>query len=674
MSSALRRVLDHALAQSSQPLPDIVVTATRGPESLSRTGSAISVVPQAEIATTNPLSLVDALRGVPGLDVSETGGPGATTSVRLRGANPGQTLVLIDGVRVNDPAAASGDYDFSMVPVGAIERIEVLRGPQSALYGSDAIGGVVNIITKKGGGPAQFNLRTEAGSYGTLSSIGSLTGSTGRGPMRSPAPASAPTASRATATASRRSRRASPISSRTASIAGPDRRASATTPDKGCASMRACSARAPASTTTRRAARFPIRPRRRCAASSRHGRAPPSTPARSRTICTSSPTAPTARSPTSPTASTRCRRTRARSSRTSSAIASAASTRATCGMGAFGALTFGAKSERETANTFAEQLQPTARPRMPMLAGEQTTHAGFALWQLPIADRLILTLGGRVDDVVNVDRFETWRATAAYLIPETGTKLRGSAGTGGKAPTLFQLFAPTFGNPSLQSEESFGWDAGIDQNFLNGRASVSVTWFENKLGNLIEFDSLAMRYFNVARATTSGLEVGADTELWPDWVRLKAAYTYLRAHDAVTGLTLQRRPEHAGRVALAVTPTPRWLIEPRLYCVLRAVQQRQRGRAPRALRAARRVHGLPHRRDLARLRPRGKHHQYPLSGGPQFRHDRTCPVRRVQCHVVTRRAAGICSFSRSPASRRCCSCSRSASDRCGCRRSWSCRR
>ena len=161
----------------STPQPaEVVVTADREPEPISRTGSSIGVIKGETLATSNPGSLVDVLRTVPGVDVSESGGPGSTTNIRLRGANTGQTLVMIDGIRINDPSAASGDFDFSMFVPSAIERIEVLKGPQSALYGSDAMGGVVNIITKKGTGPAQFNVRTEGGSYGTAVTNGSVTG------------------------------------------------------------------------------------------------------------------------------------------------------------------------------------------------------------------------------------------------------------------------------------------------------------------------------------------------------------------------------------------------------------------------------------------------------------------------------------------------------------------
>ena len=182
LSVTLNPSIASAQVRPEEALPDgkpleVTVTANRLPTSIQRTGSAVTVVRAEEIQRTNPASLVDALRSVPGLDTTETGGPGGTTSIRLRGANAGQTLVLLDGVRINDPGQASGEFEASMIAPALIDRIEVLRGPQSALYGSDAIGGVVNIITKKGRGAPIFSLRTEAGSYGTIGTIGSMAGS-----------------------------------------------------------------------------------------------------------------------------------------------------------------------------------------------------------------------------------------------------------------------------------------------------------------------------------------------------------------------------------------------------------------------------------------------------------------------------------------------------------------
>jgi vitamin B12 transporter len=242
-----------------------------------------------------------------------------------------------------------------------------------------------------------------------------------------------------------------------------------------------------------------------------------------------------------------------------------------------GALTYGAKVEHEIANTYTTSILPTPGGKVPVLGATQDTRSLFALWHLPIGERLDLTAGGRVDDVAEVARFETWRTTAAYRFTETGTKLRASAGTGAKAPTLFQLYSPTNGTPTLVPEQSFGYDAGIDQALFGGRVNVSVTGFENSFKQLIEFDNspltgpgstpTAQHYVNVARAATSGLEVGGDVEVLPGYFRIKAAYTNLRAKDLRTNLTLARRPEHLANLAFSFTPLPEWLIEPRVTFV-----------------------------------------------------------------------------------------------------------
>ncbi|HEX5599071.1 MAG TPA: TonB-dependent receptor plug domain-containing protein, partial [Hyphomicrobiaceae bacterium] len=127
-------------------------------------GTAVTVVTGDDLQRQQIRHAADALRSLPGVSVNRTGSPAGLTQVRIRGAEANHTLVLIDGIEAN--AGSSGEFDFSDLMIEDIERIEVIRGPQSALYGSNAIGGVVNIITKRRGGPL-VTARAEGGSFGT---------------------------------------------------------------------------------------------------------------------------------------------------------------------------------------------------------------------------------------------------------------------------------------------------------------------------------------------------------------------------------------------------------------------------------------------------------------------------------------------------------------------------
>ena len=164
----------------SDVLPDLVITATRSPLAVQRAGSAITVISAEEIAAYGSRSIADVLKIVPGLDITESGGAGTLSNASLRGSKPDQTLVLLDGIRIGDPSSIGGEFDFGTFSATDIERIEVLRGPQSALYGSDAMGGVINIITRKGNRVPRASASVEAGSYGTLSTRGAISGSTDR--------------------------------------------------------------------------------------------------------------------------------------------------------------------------------------------------------------------------------------------------------------------------------------------------------------------------------------------------------------------------------------------------------------------------------------------------------------------------------------------------------------
>jgi len=157
------------LATAALADPEIVVvTATRTPQPAAKTGESISVIPAQEIKTFQFVPVSDALEFTPGVAINRNGPMGQPTTISLRGAESGQTVVLIDGIRLNDPSTTDEESILGDVLANQIARIEILRGPQSTLWGSDAIGGVVNIITQRGGDtPFALNASAEGGSYDT---------------------------------------------------------------------------------------------------------------------------------------------------------------------------------------------------------------------------------------------------------------------------------------------------------------------------------------------------------------------------------------------------------------------------------------------------------------------------------------------------------------------------
>lgn len=167
-------------ATPAQQQPEtIVVTATRTPTRASRVGSSITLLEAAEIERAQSIPVIDLLRDVPGVAFSRTGGVGSLTTVRIRGAESDQTVLLVDGVKLNDPSGPGGGFNFANLLASNVERIEVLRGPQSTLYGSQAMGGVVQIITRRGDVPFGADLTLEGGDLNTKRASGSIRGQTG---------------------------------------------------------------------------------------------------------------------------------------------------------------------------------------------------------------------------------------------------------------------------------------------------------------------------------------------------------------------------------------------------------------------------------------------------------------------------------------------------------------
>ncbi|WP_445502522.1 TonB-dependent receptor plug domain-containing protein [Microvirga sp. G4-2] len=560
------------------PAPDFVVTATRSPLAISQAGSAISVITAEEIAKESLTSPAEVLRRVPGVTVVETGGPGSTTTVRLRGAESGQTLVLIDGIRVNDPSTDSGEFDFSNLAAVDIERIEVLRGPQSAIYGSDAMGGVINIITRKGKGAPRVSVGMEGGSYGTKAGRAAVSGSNG------PVSYAFSTTGFDTAGFSRYGYRIGRIEDALSFPLEPDsaqrlgaagRVSVAISPDVefeigGYSSYNRVQ-------IDNAASAFEFLPDAPSQTQQRlyegHSRLTINAfdgILKNTFLVSGSRTDRDYRLVgISPFSGFYWNNYGYQGERLS------AEYQGDLKLGSYGLLTFGAKAEQENLISTSRSVLPFSTPENEDIDASQTTRSVYALHQFSLFENLHLSLGGRVDDIEDGDTFGTWRATAAYEIPSSGTKLRASVGTGAKAPTLYQKFDPFSGTADLEAERSIGFDVGIDQRLADDRVLLSATFFANRFRNLIAYgvadtcrpDQFYGCFINVNRARTSGVELSADVDVVPAWLRVKASYTYLEAFDEESDLRLARRPENQGRLGIAITPLPGLSIEPSVVFV-----------------------------------------------------------------------------------------------------------
>jgi vitamin B12 transporter len=161
----------------SDALARVIVSATRLPTPEDEVASSVTLITAADIEAEQARTLPDILQQVPGLNIVQTGGIGGQTSLFMRGTNSNHVKIYVDGIDVANPSTPTDTFDLAHLQLADVERIEVLRGPQSGLYGSDAIGGAISIVTKPGAGPAQLVGSLEGGSFGTFNQTASLSGS-----------------------------------------------------------------------------------------------------------------------------------------------------------------------------------------------------------------------------------------------------------------------------------------------------------------------------------------------------------------------------------------------------------------------------------------------------------------------------------------------------------------
>ncbi|MGE0611251.1 MAG: TonB-dependent receptor plug domain-containing protein [Hyphomicrobiales bacterium] len=482
----------------------------------------------------------DALRGLPGVTVSRSGSFGALTQVRIRGAEANHTLVLIDGIEAN--AVSEGEFDFSNLLVEDIERIEVIRGPQSGLYGSNALAGVVNIVTKDGRGPAQLVLRTEGGSFDTAGF--GITASGGTDKLHG------------IATIQGRSTNGFNIS--------PEG-----TEDDG-SRIGAFSVRAGwqaldwlkiegiwrhSEKTGDRDDQIPTL--------ARLGLLQPNedTPSNFRTDINMGSLEATI----DPFDGRWIQKLRTRFNETSAsdyqlppAFADRARNDST--LQNYGYLTTwnhqapGFLGSVHSLSGLVEHDDERFTPVFNDNIQRSRARDSFAAeYRGTFLDRFTFAANYRFEDNDKFEDFSTYRLSGSLAVPRTTVRLHGSAGTGVKYPTMFEQFGslPSFGfvsNPDLLPEESFGWDIGAEKTLFGGALLIDVTYFNADLKNKIE-TVFAPQFTAINLPGTSkreGIEVAANARLGDRW-SLSGAYTHLDAKLPDERQEI-RRPHHSGRV------------------------------------------------------------------------------------------------------------------------------
>lgn len=512
-----------AFPQTSTVSDRIVVTASSVPESIESTPAAVSIITRADIDKREARDVADVLREVPGLAIARTGSPGKSTTLFVRGGSSKQALILWNGVEMNN-AYLSG-YNFGQLSTAGVEKVEVIRGPYSALYGSDAVSGVVNVLTS----PVRSGLRAEAQGGENSFRSGAVSGALVRGIWS------------AHGSVERRSDDGfAPNDDITSDtwVAGVQMTpqdhfsieivARRNDYDLGIPRNVNAAFTAFVPTLNRReegSERQIVVPLRfegaglkyelRFADNHREERF-------------NDPDAPFGAEFAFTDATTRSARGSVQASRF-----------------AYGIITVGGELERsEVDHTDSFGLDVRSRSR--------DSHSFF------VEDRLSFSVAGgsslEIAAGARYDYFDTFGSETsprlAVAFVEHNRKWRTAYGEGFRAPAIGELYAPFFGNPDLHSERSTNFEIGFDQ-YMRA-ATLSVTAFRSDYDDLISFG--VNRFENIARARAEGVEVAASRRFG----RVDAAlsYTRLKAVDATTDEQLLRRPKNSGSVALGYDGAP----------------------------------------------------------------------------------------------------------------------
>lgn len=505
--------------EQSFELDKIIVSATKMEQYQAEIGSSTTVVTAKEIQKKGEISVLEVLRDIPAVTVVQTGGFGGLTSIYLRGSKPGHTLVLIDGIEVNDPMSTDRSFNFANLTTDNIERIEVVRGPQSTLYGSDAIGGVINIITKKGRGKPKFEIISMGGSHNTFRQGVDLSGSTEKADYSiSLSRLDSDGISKAVGGLEKDGYENTTLSSRLGYKLF----------DNG--ELNLLLRYTNASTDIDDGSYDDD----------------PNHTAESKSLASKLEFNQAINSWWEHKLAFSYNDNRRKYRDDPDSVDPADNThnwykgnsekfewQHNFSPVAWDTLTFGLEYEEErgysdgraTWNRFDRK---TVENR-----------ACYLQNQLKLWENLFITPGLRLDNHQLFGRETTYKISTAYLIKPIGTRLKANWGTGFKAPSLFQLYS-SYGSPNLKPDKSKGYDLGFEQNLFGDKASFGLTYFHNDFKNMVEWNSATWKYKNIGRAEIKGFEIEAKF-LPIQNLAIATNFTYTNSKDKETGLQLLRR-------------------------------------------------------------------------------------------------------------------------------------
>ena len=526
-----------AQAQETLTMEPVVVTASRIATPLSQTNSAITVITAEEIEASGQSMVTDVLRRVPGLDVSRSGGAGGNVSIFIRGTDSKHTLILVDGIELNDPVDPSGAANIAHLTTDQIERIEIVRGPQSVIYGSDAIGGVINVVTKKGSDKPSGHLLVDGGSYNTwkkLASfrVGDQTGYLAFGVSH--------IESDGFSSAHKKygNKEKDGYRNKTFSLNTGGRytelfelninlRYTDSTFDYDDFKADADHTGTNETLTAGIATTFHLLDERwQLKVALSH------------------------------TGINRENRDENFGTSDFEGKKNKLELQNRFQTNAHNTMVFGAEIEQEQAqNSFGQD--------------DSATHRAIYLENRLSINNFDANFGIRLDDHQEFGSHTTWRIAPAYRFSETDTRIRAAIGTGFKAPSLFQLYGEVFntkiGNKDLKPEKSLGYDIGIEQTLFKGIMILDITWFRNELKDSIT-QIWPDPYFNAGDISTQGIETTVN--IYPaDIFNLQLSYTYTDTKNKDDGSRLLKRPLHKGHAQVNLYPVDKLEINSSLIYV-----------------------------------------------------------------------------------------------------------